>query len=119
VTITGTRIVRDGYEAPTPVSVLGMEELNKMAVTNIVDAVNRLPALAPTINSKNSSAADMTGGIQNLNLRGLSPTRTLVLLDGKRIVGSTLAGFDNNGGAVDINAFPNGLIERVDVVTGG
>lgn len=119
VTVTGTRIVRDGYEAPTPVSVLGVEELSAMAVTNIVDAVNRLPALSPTVSTRNSPAVDMTGGIQNLNLRGLGPTRTLVLLDGKRIVGSTLAGFDNNGGAVDINAFPNVLISRVDVVTGG
>ncbi len=119
ITVTGTRIVRDGYEAPTPVSVLGAEDLNAMAVANIVDAVNRLPALSPTINSRNSATADMTGGIQNLNLRGLGPTRTLVLLDGKRIVGSTLAGFDNNGGAVDINAFPNVLIQRVEVVTGG
>lgn len=119
VMVTGTRIVRDGYQAPTPVSVLGEEALNAMAVTNIADAVNRLPALSPTVTSKNSASADMTGGIQNLNLRGLSPVRTLVLLDGKRVVGSTLAGFDNNGGAVDVNALPNGLVERVEVVTGG
>lgn len=119
VTVTGSRIVRDGYEAPTPVSVLGAEQLNAMAVTNIVDAVNRLPALSPSVTSKNSPAVDMTGGIQNLNLRGLGATRTLVLLDGKRVVGSTLSGFNNNGSAVDINALPNGLISRVDVVTGG
>jgi len=121
VTVTGTRIVRDGYEAPTPVSVLGTEELDKMAVTNIADAVNRLPALAGSVNPRNSSTnvSSGTGGVNHLNLRGLGPTRTLVLLDGKRVVGSTLAGFDNNGSAVDVNSFPNGLVQRVDVVTGG
>lgn len=121
VTVTGTRIVRDGYEAPTPVSVIGVEELNKMAVTNVADAVNRLPALAGSVHPRNSSTnvSSGTGGVNHLNLRGLGPTRTLVLLDGKRVVGSTLAGFDNNGSAVDVNSFPNGLISRVDVVTGG
>jgi outer membrane receptor protein involved in Fe transport len=121
VVITGSRIVRDGYEAPTPVSVLGMEELNSMAVTNIADAVNRLPAFGAAVTSRNASTSvsSGTGGVNQLNLRGLGATRTLVLLDGKRMVGATLAGFDNNGSAVDINAFPNGLVSRVDVVTGG
>ena len=119
IIVTGSRIVRDGYEAPTPVSVLGADELNVMAVTNISEAVNRLPAFTNSLTTENSSAADMTGGVQNLNLRGINPNRTLVLIDGKRIAGTTLAGFNNNGGAVDINAVPNGLISRVDVVTGG
>ncbi len=121
VTVTGSRIVRDGYEAPTPVSVLGVEDLNKMAVTNVADAVNRLPALAGSVHPRNSSTnvSSGTGGVNHLSLRGLGATRTLVLLDGRRVVGSTLAGFENNGSAVDINAFPNGLISRVDVVTGG
>lgn len=119
IVVTGTRIVRDGYDAPTPVSVLGISELNNMAVTNISEAVNRLPAFTNSLTTENSSAADMTGGVQNLNLRGINPNRTLILVDGKRIVGTTLAGFNNNGGAVDINAIPNGLVSRVDVVTGG
>jgi outer membrane receptor protein involved in Fe transport len=121
VTVTGSRIVRDGYEAPTPVSVLGTEQLNRMAVTNIADAVNRLPVFAGSVNPRNSSTnvSSGTGGVNNLNLRGLGPTRTLVLLDGKRIVGSTLAGFDNNGSSVDVNSIPSSLISRVEVVTGG
>ena len=61
----------------------------------------------------------MTAGVSNLNLRGLQAIRTLVLLDGKRVVGSTLSGFNNNGSAVDVNIMPDALISRVDVVTGG
>ncbi len=121
VTVTGTRIRRDGYDAPTPVSVLGTEAIEKMAVSNIATAVNRMPAFSGSVTNHNagSTYSNDTGGANHLNLRGLAPIRTLVLLDGKRVVGSTVAGFDNNGGAVDINAFPNGLIERVEVVTGG
>lgn len=115
VTVTGTRIVRDGYESPTPVSVLGAEQLQAMAVTNIADAVNRLPALAGSLTPRNNSSSVSGGnaGINLLNLRALGATRTLVLLDGKRLVGTTLSG------GVDINGIPNQLISRVDVVTGG
>jgi iron complex outermembrane receptor protein len=60
-----------------------------------------------------------TGGVNQLNLRALGAVRTLVLLDGKRVVGATLAGFENNGSVPDINGFPGGLVSRVDVVTGG
>src|SRR5690606_35921410 len=120
-TVTGSRIVRDGYEAPTPVSVLGMEQLSEMATTNLADSVNRLPALAGSVSSHNMSGnvSSGTAGVNNLDLRGLGANRTLILLDGKRIVGATLAGTNNNGGAVDVNAIPSALIQRVDIVTGG
>lgn len=119
IVVTGTRVVRDGYEAPTPVSVLGMDELNAMAVTNIADAVNRLPSFGAGMTSRNTSGgvSGGGGGLNLLNLRSLGATRTLVLLDGRRVVGANVGG--NNGSAVDINGFPNGLISRVDVVTGG
>jgi iron complex outermembrane receptor protein len=57
VTVTGSRIVRaDGYQAPTPVSILGSEDLNKMAVTNVADAVNRLPAFAGSVTTHNAGS---------------------------------------------------------------
>ncbi len=119
IVVTGSRIVRDGYEAPTPVSVLSMEELDTMAVTNIADAVNRLPTFGAGATSRNTSGgvSGGEGGINLLNLRGLGAPRTLVLLDGKRVVAATAGG--SRGGAVDVNGFPNGLMSRVDVVTGG
>ncbi len=121
IVVTGSRIVRDGFEAPTPVSVLSVDDLNVMAQPNIADAVNRLPALQGSLGTTNASTnvSSGTGGVNQLNLRALSAVRTLVLLDGKRVVGATLAGFENNGSAVDINGFPGGLVSRVDVVTGG
>jgi outer membrane receptor protein involved in Fe transport len=121
VVVTGSRIVRDGYEAPTPVSVLSADALNAIAATNIADSVNRLPALSGSVSPHNSShsVSSGTAGVNNLNLRALNPSRTLVLLDGQRVVASQITGFNNNGGSPDVNAFPDELISRVDVVTGG
>jgi outer membrane receptor protein involved in Fe transport len=121
VTVTGTRIVRDGYEAPTPVSVLGMEQLAEMATTNLADSVNRLPALSGGRSSHNYSGniSSGTAGINTLNLRGLGANRTLVLLDGKRMAPATLGTGDNATGAPDANAIPTALIQRVEIVTGG
>ncbi|MCC6913229.1 MAG: TonB-dependent receptor plug domain-containing protein, partial [Rhodospirillaceae bacterium] len=121
IVVTGSRIVRDGFEAPTPVSVLSSDDLNVISTPNIADAVNRLPALQGSLGTTNASTnvSSGTGGVNQLNLRALSAVRTLVLLDGKRIVGATLAGFENNGSTPDINGFPGGLVSRVDVVTGG
>jgi iron complex outermembrane receptor protein len=121
IVVTGSRVVRDGYEAPTPVSVMGSDQLNAISATNIADAVNRLPALSGSVSPHNSShsVSSGTAGVNNLNLRALNPSRTLVLLDGQRVVGSQITGFNNNGGSPDVNAFPDELISRVDVVTGG
>lgn len=121
VTVTGSRIVRDGYEAPTPVSVLGTDQLEKMATTNLADSVNRLPALSGgrTSNNYSGNVSSGTAGINTLNLRGLGANRTLVLLDGKRMVPATLGTGDSATGAPDVNAIPSALIQRVEIVTGG
>jgi outer membrane receptor protein involved in Fe transport len=121
ITVTGSRIARvDGYEAPTPVSVLGAEDLNKMATTTIADSVNRLPAFAnsQTPRNRSSNISSGTAGVNVLNLRGLGGNRTLVLQDGKRMVASAL-GTGGNASAVDVNSIPSGLVQRVEVVTGG
>ena len=115
IIVTGSRIVRDGYEAPTPVSVIGIEQLENVATSNLADSINQLPAVFNSATPQ-SSAANTTSGqsaINALALRGLGISRTLVLLNGQRTVGSNLTG------AVDISELPQGLIQRVDVVTGG
>ncbi|MGE3335812.1 MAG: TonB-dependent receptor plug domain-containing protein [Rhodospirillaceae bacterium] len=120
IVVTGSRIVRNGYEAPTPVSVLGAEDLNAQAALNIADAVNNLPSFAgsSTPHAGNSGTGNGVVGTNLLNLRGMAANRTLVLLDGQRLVGASANGAPE-GGAVDANVIPNMLVERVDVVTGG
>ncbi|MHB1206674.1 MAG: TonB-dependent receptor domain-containing protein, partial [Rhodospirillaceae bacterium] len=115
ITVTATRIVRDGYEAPTPTTVISAEQIEAAAQTNIADYVSQLPALASSasVRTGNGGSSGGTGGISSSNLRGLGAFRTLVLLDGHRVVGASFSL------APDIGEFPQALISRVDVVTGG
>jgi outer membrane receptor protein involved in Fe transport len=116
VIVTGTRIVRDGFQAPTPITVLTQEEIqNSSPTNNIADFVNQMPALAGSTRPGNSRLNLSSGqaGINALNLRNLGETRTLVLLDGRRSVASTVTGL------VDVNTIPQALVKSVEVVTGG
>lgn len=115
VVVTGSRIVREGYEAPTPLTVVSSEQLQNSASPNLMSMLNDMPALAGSAMTTNTNGAttNASAGNQNLNLRGLGANRTLVLLDGRRLVGA-----DYNG-APNVGSIPQQLIERVDIVTGG
>ena len=115
VVITGSHIVTNGNQAPTPVTVLGGEQLEAAAPSNIADAINELPQLASSTTTRTGTynVGNGAAGANFLNLRGFGANRTLVLLDGERVVPSTVAGI------VDVNVIPSALISRVDIVTGG
>ncbi len=116
ITVTGSRIERSGFVAPTPTSVVTAEELGMAGVTTIGDIALKLPQFR----SGRSSFASHTGGNVGgnyFNLRGLSgypgPSRTLTLVDGRR---PTPTGNDES---FDVNVIPSGIIDRVEIVTGG
>lgn len=116
IIVTGSRVARPGFQSPNPMSVLTADDLeNSAPSSNIADAVNQLPELAGSVSPANSRLANSSGaaGVNQLNLRNLGASRTLVLLDGRRMVGSTA------DGRVDINTIPQALVSRVDIVTGG
>jgi len=115
VVVTGTRVVRDGYQAPTPLTVISETEILAAAPSNVADFVNDIPSIvgSATPQTSNASISSGTAGVNALNLRGLGASRTLVLLNGQRSVGSTITG------SVDVNTFPQGLISGVQIVTGG
>jgi outer membrane receptor protein involved in Fe transport len=115
VVITGTNIVRDGYSAPTPITVVGQDQFQTSATSNLADYVNTMPVFANSQTPTNQYHQSSNGlaGLNTLNLRSVGSSRTLVLIDGQRSVGSTTTGL------VDINNIPQDLVTRVDVVTGG
>jgi iron complex outermembrane receptor protein len=121
VVVTGTQIIRDGYESPTPSTVLSIDEIERDAPTDVANFINKIPGFANSQLARASSTfvSDANGGVSNLNLRSLGAERTLVLLDGMRIVPSSISGFNNQGGSVDVDLLPDQLISRIDVVTGG
>jgi outer membrane receptor protein involved in Fe transport len=115
IVVTGSRTIRTGAAAPTPVTTISSQALLQTAPSNIADALNRLPQFLGSSSQYHSATFNATTGLQGnyLNLRDLGPQRVLVLLDGTRIPPTSQTN------AVDTNILPQMLIERVDVVTGG
>jgi iron complex outermembrane receptor protein len=111
IVVTGSRIVRPDLEAPSPVTTVDSEQFDLTGTVTVETLLNELPQLIPgnTRTSNNQGGEDFS----TLDLRGLGPQRTLILVDGERIPASSTTG------VVDIGTIPAGLIERVDVVTGG
>lgn len=113
VTVTGSRIRASGMNTPTPVTVVQVEELANMAPGQLVDSLDQLPQFLNNARPSTANSKADAAGASNLNMRSIGSKRTLVLLDGRRVVPS------NRLGIVDINLFPEALVERVETVTGG
>ena len=115
VVVTGTRITLTGFTAPTPTTMVNSEELQKSAQPNLFTTITQLPSLqgsTGTTTGTNSTSSGMQG-LSSFSLRGLGTIRSLTLLDNQRVVGANVTGVP------DISQFPQLLIKRVDVVTGG
>jgi outer membrane receptor protein involved in Fe transport len=118
VTVTGSRVITNGNDSPTPVTVVQEQELMQLQPTTINDALNYLPVFQ---GSRGQFSQPNTTGLfgggnpatTELNLRNLGAQRTLILFDGQRVAPT------NALGIVDVDMIPQELIQRVDVVTGG
>lgn len=115
ILVTGSRIVRSGGDAPTPVTIIGSEQLKLAAPGTIADGLNQLPQFRGSSRPQNGgvNAGATTVGANLLNLRNLGPQRSLILLDGRRTVPTSTTG------SVDVGTLPEALVQRVEVVTGG
>ncbi len=111
VTVTGSRLAGSPVSAAAPVLQVTGEDLVFRGTTQIEDYVNTLPQAFAVQTSEVSNGAT---GAASINLRGLGSTRTLALIDGKRLPYGALTQAAGN-----INLVPSLLVERVDVVTGG
>jgi iron complex outermembrane recepter protein len=118
IIVTGSRIQVQGYEAPTPVTVVGIEALERDARPDIGDVLRELPSFGtssgPSNSVRSTYISDGTAGLNLVSLRNLGQRRTLVLFHGQRVVDSNLT-----LGGTDMSTIPSSLISRVDVVTGG
>ncbi|MEM7280546.1 MAG: TonB-dependent receptor [Pseudomonadota bacterium] len=114
IVVTGSRIQRNTLVTPNPVTVLDSSDIEVSGSVNIGDLLNELPALGTTFGTQNSDRFIGTAGLNLLDLRRLGTARTLVLVNGQRHVPGSIG-----SAAVDVNSIPVGLIERVEVLTGG
>jgi len=120
IVVTGSRIARSGFDTPTPVTMVGAEQIGRQGASNVADVLNEIPAFRPQATPATTAIFTSNIGASTADLRGLGANRTLVLINGRRVVPATVTG----GGfaianTVDLNMVPTSLIERAEVVTGG
>ncbi|HKU53958.1 MAG TPA: TonB-dependent receptor [Rhizomicrobium sp.] len=113
VVVTGSRVISDAANSPTPLTVVSTEQLLATTPSNVSDALNKLPIFQGSSTQRNVGNASSNKGGDYLNLRNFGAQRTLVLLDGMRFPPS------NANDSVDVSTLPQMLMTRVDVVTGG
>ena len=114
VVVTGSRVIADAANSPTPLTIVTTEQLQVTTPTNIPDGLNKLPVFAGSATQRSNGGGATTNSPGNvLTLRNFGAQRTLILLDGHRVPASVA------NGTTDIDTLPQMLVSRVDVVTGG
>lgn len=117
ITVTGSRIVRRDFDAPSPIVTIGNESFEQSSNFAVETVLNQYPQFVPE--DSQFTAVDVqpqpgsSPGVSTLNLRNLGSGRSLVLLDGRR------AQPVNAGMTVDVNMIPSALISSVEVISGG
>ncbi|WP_426258487.1 TonB-dependent receptor [Sphingomonas sp. DC1600-2] len=110
IVVTGSRIARPELQQASPISVISSQEIALSGQINVENILKDLPQFVPSTTAASNNPG---GGVTTADLRGLGATRTLVLVNGRRYISYDASQI------VDLNTIPTGLIERVDLVTGG
>lgn len=111
VVITGTRIAKRDAIADSPITTIDQSAFTDSGFVTVDQYLNTMPQITPNLSSQSNNPS--SNGRAFIDLRGLGVNRNLVLIDGRRGMGSTA------GGVVDVNTIPSALIERVEIISGG
>ena len=109
IVVTGSRLPRRDYSAPSPIATIDEEMLGFSGQATLEESLNKMPQVAPDFGRTSNNPGN---GTSTINLRGLGAERTLVLLNGRRVAAS------GTGSAIDVNNLPQALVERVEIITG-
>jgi len=111
VVVTGSRLPQQGLYSARPLTVIGPQELKFEGTTDLSILLNNLPE---AFADQNSTLSNGARGIASVDLRGLGATRTLVTIDGSRLMPG-----DPIDPVADIDVIPAALVDHVEVLTGG
>ena len=118
VQVTGSRIPRAQLEGPAPITVINAEEIRSSGFTTVPDVLRAMTQNGgETQSQQSSSGADFSPGAQQVDLRGLGPNHTLVLVNGRRIADFPMP-FQGRSNFTDVSNIPLGMIDRIEVLTG-
>jgi len=113
IEVTGSRIKRVDMEGANPVQVITRAELVSSGITNMGDILQEIPSVAGA--GTNTAINNGGSGAIRVSLRGLGASRTLVLLNGRRMVASGLGA----NSSVDLSTIPTAVVKRVEVLKDG
>ncbi|RLV60330.1 TonB-dependent receptor [Parashewanella curva] len=113
IEVTGSRIQRTDIETVTPITSIGRAEIMATGAINVADVLNQSPVAIAGSDQSNTSFSTSSVGLNTTSLRGLGEARTLVLVNGRRFVSGVSP---SSGYAVDLNAIPTSMIERIDIL---
>jgi outer membrane receptor protein involved in Fe transport len=118
IVVIGSRIPRINSEGPAPVTTITAEDIESQGLTSVPDLLKTLTQNSGATQSQQSfSAADFTPGADQVDLRGLGPNHSLVLINGRRIADFPLP-LDGLSNFTDVSNIPVGMIEKVEVLSG-
>ncbi|MEH6421681.1 TonB-dependent receptor plug domain-containing protein [Pseudomonas sp. CGJS7] len=117
VVVTGSRIPRASLEGPSPVTVISAEEIDKQGFRSAFDALAALSQNTGMVQGEDFGNT-FTPAANVINLRGLGPNHTLVLINGRRQADYPLA-YEGSVNVVNLANIPSALIERIEVLGGG
>src|ERR1700722_3032722 len=112
--VTGSRIAQPQLEAVSPVTIVDAQQIQESGSTRIEDILNQLPQV---VGDMGSALANGATGAATVSLRGLGCQRTLVLVNGRRLMPGDPA--EGGTSCSDLNQIPTDLVEGVDILTGG
>lgn len=122
VVVTGSRILRPGFDTLQPATVIGSDFLSERALVNVADVLQEIPAFGLPGASASGGQSGVQVGQSFVNYFGLGSQRTLTLVDGKRFVAAntpSVNGGNQPGLQVDLNTIPAALIERIETIAIG
>ena len=115
ITVTGSRLRRDSFTVATPLVTLGKEAISDTGLGELSEIlVDNMPSLSYGTSNTTSQSSVSNTGITTVQLRDLGANRTLTLIDGRRVVSNS-----KSGNYVSMSTIPSGMVERVEVITGG
>ncbi|QIL19603.1 TonB-dependent receptor [Thermomonas sp. HDW16] len=118
VQVTGSRIPRAQVEGPAPITIVTAEQIQAAGLTTVPDLLRSLSQNSGSVyGQQNTTNAQSTPGAQAVDLRGLGPNHTLVLINGRRIADFPLP-LNSRSNFTDVGNIPLGMVDRVEILTG-
>ncbi len=116
IVVTGSRIPRSQIETASPVTTITADDIQRQGFRNVSDVLRAQPLATGSLQD-NQFAGSFTANATTVSLLGLSPSFTLILLDGRPIADYPLL-YNGQSNFTDLTSIPTAMVERIDILPG-